>query len=76
MTSVVDSLLLLPSDQDVELPDPSLAPCLPGCYQAYLHDDNGLTSETVSQAKLKVVLYKSCLGHGVCAQQWKPKQRQ
>jgi hypothetical protein len=30
------------------------------------------TSEPVSQPRLNVVLYKSCLGHGVCSQQWKP----
>jgi hypothetical protein len=29
------------------------------------------TSEPVSQPPLNVVLYKSCLGHGVSSQQWK-----
>ena len=29
-------------DQDVEYSVPSRSPCLPGCYHASLHDDNGL----------------------------------
>jgi hypothetical protein len=28
------------------------------------------TSETVSQPEVNVVLYKSCLGHGVSSWQW------
>jgi hypothetical protein len=39
----------LPSDQDVELPAPSPAPCLPGHCHASCHDDNGLNLQTVSQ---------------------------
>jgi hypothetical protein len=35
-----------------------------------------LTSETVSQPQLNVVLYKHLLGHGVSSQQWKPKLKQ
>ena len=33
MPSVAHSLLFLPTSQDVELSDPSLAPCLPVCFQ-------------------------------------------
>jgi hypothetical protein len=33
-------------------------------------------SETVSQPLLNAFLYKSCLGHGVSSQQWKPQLRQ
>ena len=32
----------LPSNQMPELSSPSPAPCLPGCYHAFCHDDNGL----------------------------------
>jgi hypothetical protein len=35
----------------------------------------GWTSEPVSQPQLNVVPYKSCLGHGVSSQQWKPQLR-
>lgn len=35
------SLLLLPTDQDVELPAPSPAPALPGRWHVSHHDDNG-----------------------------------
>jgi hypothetical protein len=40
--SVVYSLLLLPSDQDVDLSAPSPAPCLPTCCHASHPDNNGL----------------------------------
>jgi hypothetical protein len=42
MPTVANSPLLLPASQDVELSIPSPAPCLPGCYHASRHDDNGL----------------------------------
>ena len=49
-SSVVQSSLRLPVDQDVQLSPPSLVPCfLPACHHASHHDDNGLISETVSQ---------------------------
>ncbi|EDL24987.1 mCG147893 [Mus musculus] len=35
--------LLLPEDSVVKLPAPSLAPCLPSCYHASSHADNGPT---------------------------------
>ena len=38
MPSVIDSLLMLPVDQDVEISALSPAPCLP----AHCQDDNGL----------------------------------
>ena len=53
----------LPSDKDVELSDPSLAPCLPGCCHALCQNDVG-----VDQHQLIVfvfIFYKSCLGHGI-----------
>ena len=40
--SVAHSLLLLPSDQDVEVLALSPAPSLPACCHASCHDDNGL----------------------------------
>ena len=42
MPSVTLSLLLLPSDQDVEFSALSIAPCLPGCVYTFYHDDNEL----------------------------------
>lgn len=48
----------LQSDQDAELLDSSLVSCLPRCCHASCHDDNGLTSETVSQLQLNAYLYK------------------
>jgi hypothetical protein len=47
---------VLPVDSDVELSAASLAPCLPVCYRSPHHDDNGLTSETVSEAPVKCLL--------------------
>jgi len=43
------SLFLLPSDQDIGLSAPSLAPCLPAHCLASCHNDNGLNLWTVSQ---------------------------
>ena len=59
----------LPLGQDVDLSAPP-APCLPGCCHASTMMIMDLTSETVSQAQLNVVLYKSCHGPGVSSQQW------
>ena len=56
-------------DQDVDLSAPP-APCVPACCHASTMMIMDLTSETVSQAQLNVVLYKSCHGHGVSSQQW------
>jgi hypothetical protein len=56
--SVVHSLSLLPSDQNVELSAPSPAPCLPGCCHASHHDDNGLNLWNQPQP-IKCVLFKS-----------------
>jgi hypothetical protein len=36
------SFILWPADQAVELSVPSQAPCLPECYLASHHDDDGL----------------------------------
>lgn len=50
------SLFPLPEDQDVELSATSPAKCLPAhCHTPY-HDDNGLTSETVSKPPIKCFL--------------------
>jgi hypothetical protein len=53
------------SDSDAELLATSAASCLPSCGHAPCHDDNGLTSETVSPRQLNAFLCKSCCGHGV-----------
>ena len=58
----------LPSNQDTELSTPSPVPCLLGYYFAS-HLDNGLNLITSKQLQLNVVLYKTCLGHGVSSQQ-------
>ena len=49
--------------QDVEL-YASPAPSPPARCHAH-HDDNGGTSEPVSQPQLNVFLYQRCLGHGL-----------
>ena len=61
----------VPSEQDVELSAPP-APCLPGCCSAFHLDDNGLTLWTCKPAPIKYCFFRSCLGHGVSSQQWKP----
>ena len=40
--SVAHSLLLLTEDHNVQVPDPSPAPCLPAYSYVSLNDDNGL----------------------------------
>ena len=65
--SVESSLLMLSSDQDVELSASSPAPCLPEpCHVSY-HNDNGLN--LLNCKAVDVFLYKSCFGHGVPSQQ-------
>ena len=59
----------LPSEQYIELSAIPL-PCLFGCCHNSWRDNNGLRN--CSQSKFNIVLYKSCLGHGVFLQQWKP----
>ena len=59
----------MPVDPDVELSATSPAPCLPTYHHAPHHDNNGLSSETISQPQFNVFLYKSCCGHGVSSQQ-------
>jgi len=44
---------LLPSDWDVELSAPSLAPCLSGCCHASCFDDNGRNLRTYKPAPIK-----------------------
>jgi hypothetical protein len=48
--SVVPSRLLM--DLEVELSATSLAPCLPMCYRASHHDDNGLNLRTSKPAPI------------------------
>jgi hypothetical protein len=57
-----------PTDLDVEFLAPSPASCLPACWHASHHDDNGLNLWTVSQPQQNVFLYESC-GHGISSQQ-------
>ena len=64
LPGMTHNLLLLPSDQGVEISAP-LAPDLPACCHAPSHDDNGLI-------QLNVFLYKSCLGHSVFFTAMKP----
>jgi hypothetical protein len=45
-------LFLLPADQDVELSAP-LAPCLPACFHAFQHDNNGLNPWNYKPAAVK-----------------------
>jgi hypothetical protein len=45
---------------------------LPGCCHPSVMIIMDWTSEPVSQPQLNVVLYKSCLGHGICSQQRNP----
>ena len=75
MTSVAHSPLLLPEDQDVELSAPSLALSLPTCCYPFCHGGNGLNLCDSKAASIKMFLCKSCHGHGVSSQQWKPKLR-
>ena len=49
-----------------------LGPCLPACYHVSCMMITDWASENVSQPQRKIVLCKSCLGHGVSSQQWKP----
>lgn len=69
--SVAYSLLLTAWGSNVELSAPSPGPCLPACCHAS-HNDNELSSETVSQHQLKGFLY-SYHGHSVSSQQKNPK---
>jgi hypothetical protein len=56
-------------DQDVELLAPLHQVCLDiAMLPAIMIMD--WTFQTVSQPQLNVVLYKSCLGHGVSSQKW------
>jgi hypothetical protein len=49
-------LFLLPADPDVELSGTSPAPCLPACFLASHHADNGLNLSIVSQPELNVFI--------------------
>ena len=66
--SVVNSLHLLPSDQDVELSSPSPTPCLSACHHAS-HHAKGLNLGDCKPVPIKCFLYKSCHGHGVSSYQ-------
>jgi len=59
----------LPSDQDLELPAPFPAPCLPRQCHASPMIIIDWISKTVSQNQWNVFLYKSCFGHDVSAWQ-------
>jgi len=58
----------LPSDENVEL-SVLPAPYLPECCHVPALMIIDLISEPVSQPQLNVVIYNTCLGHGVCSQQ-------
>ena len=64
-----------PLNEDGGLSAP-LAPCLPARCHASRHDDSGLNPRTCKAAPVKCCPSKSCLGHGVSSQQWKPQLRQ
>ena len=70
------TLFLLPANSDVELLAPSQHRVF--LYAIILSAMTIMdgTSDTVSQPLLNAFLYKSCLGHGVSSQQWKPQLRQ
>ena len=63
----------LPLNEDVELSSPP-ALCLHGPFHAS-HHDNGLKLRAYEPAPIKCCPCKSCLGPGVCSQQWKPSLR-
>jgi len=55
------TLSLPAANPDIELPDPSAAPCLPVCCPVSHHDNNELNLWTVSQSQLNVFLHKELL---------------
>ena len=64
------SLLLLFLNEHVTL---SSSPTMPAFFgHAFCHDDDGWTSETVSQPQWNVTLYRSGLGHGASTQRRNP----
>jgi hypothetical protein len=50
------TLFLLPANPDVELSATCVAPCLPVCYHASCHDNNGLNLWTCRPAPIKCFL--------------------
>ena len=64
----VGQLLPLPTDQDVELPTSSPAPCLPACH----NEDEGLNLRNCMPAQLNVFFIRVALVMVCSLQQEKP----
>ena len=64
--------LLLPVDNNIELPVASAWPYLQACCHASYHGGIDWTFGTTNQTQLNDLLYKRYRGHGVSSHQWNP----